>query len=166
MKKLLWIFIPVLFLAGVVAGTLLNGQGWLSVESRMSAPLTGDGSPDAGVAEEAAHEDGGHEDEHGSEKIVRMGSKEMKEIFSEIHYRELWRRVWAALAEGQAELGVVSKEELEDILSKAKREFIDLERAHEVEKKIRHDVMAELKVFTEQCPVGGGVCGVLERIGS
>ena len=86
----------------------------------------------------------------------RYGSKEMKEIFSEIHYRELWRRVWAALAEGQAELGVVSKEELEDILSKAKREFIDLERAHEVEKKIRHDVMAELKVFTEQCPVGGG----------
>ncbi|MEM2876273.1 MAG: adenylosuccinate lyase, partial [Candidatus Bathyarchaeia archaeon] len=80
----------------------------------------------------------------------------MRRIFSEVHYREVWRRIWGALAEGQAELGIVSMDELNDILSKTGREFIDLRRSHEVEKRIRHDVMAELTVFAEQCPVGGG----------
>ncbi|MCD6530640.1 adenylosuccinate lyase [Candidatus Bathyarchaeota archaeon] len=86
----------------------------------------------------------------------RYGSEEMRRIFSEVHSREVWRRVWSALADGEAVFGIISKEEAEDIRSKAKREYIDIDKAHELERKIKHDVMAELKVFAEQCPVGGG----------
>ena len=86
----------------------------------------------------------------------RYGSKEMRRIFSEIHYREIWRKIWVALAEAQREFGLVSDEEVRDLKSKMPREFIDLKRAHELEKKIKHDVMAELKTYAEQCPVGGG----------
>ena len=86
----------------------------------------------------------------------RYGSEEMRRIFSEVHSRETWRRVWSALAEGQAAFGILSKDEVEDIRSKAKREYVDLDKAHELERKIKHDVMAELKVFAEQCRIGGG----------
>ncbi len=86
----------------------------------------------------------------------RYGSQEMREIFSEVNYRTIWRKIWVALAEAQAEYGLVSKKELEDLKSKASFENIDIDRAHEIEKEIRHDLMAEVKTYAEQCPEGGG----------
>ena len=35
----------------------------------------------------------------------RYGSDEMRRIWSEVHKRRLWRRIWVALAEVQVELG-------------------------------------------------------------
>lgn len=86
----------------------------------------------------------------------RYGSSEMREIFSEINYRTLWRKIWVSLAQAQSEYGLVSEEELEDLKSKASAEDIDLDRAHEIEEEISHDLMAEVKTFAEQCPKGGG----------
>ncbi|MEM2082648.1 MAG: lyase family protein, partial [Candidatus Bathyarchaeia archaeon] len=86
----------------------------------------------------------------------RYGSDEMRRVFSEVHYRALWRRVWVALAEAQAEYGLISQEELEDLKSKMGAENIDVERALEIEREIRHDLMAELKSYSEQCRIGGG----------
>jgi adenylosuccinate lyase len=86
----------------------------------------------------------------------RYGSEEMRSLFSELEYRALWRRVWLALAEAQAEGGLISPEELREIREKAGREHVDLELSHRVEKEIRHDLMAELRVFSQQCPRGGG----------
>jgi adenylosuccinate lyase len=34
---------------------------------------------------------------------------------------------------------------------------IDIERAHEIEAEIRHDVMAEVRTYAEQCSLGGGI---------
>jgi adenylosuccinate lyase len=34
---------------------------------------------------------------------------------------------------------------------------VDVDRAHEIEAVVRHDLMAEIKAFAEQCPVGGGI---------
>ena len=34
---------------------------------------------------------------------------------------------------------------------------VDVARALEIEKTIHHDLMAEIKVFAGQCPVGGGI---------
>jgi len=65
-------------------------------------------------------------------------------------------KIWVSLAEAQAEYGLVSKEEVEDLKSKASSENIDLERAHEIEEETRHDLMAEVKTYAEQCPEGGG----------
>ncbi|MCR4408251.1 MAG: adenylosuccinate lyase [Anaerolineae bacterium] len=84
----------------------------------------------------------------------RYGSDEMRAIWSEIHRRRLWRRVWVALATAQAAAGLVTDEELADI--QAHQDEIDLARAHEIEAEIGHDLMAELRTFAAQCPVGGG----------
>ena len=86
----------------------------------------------------------------------RYGSPEMREIFSEINYRATWRKIWVALAEAQAKFGLVTREELADLKSKMGPEYIDLKRAHEIEREIGHDMMAEIKAYAEQCPVGGG----------
>jgi len=85
----------------------------------------------------------------------RYGSDEMRIIWSESKKRLTWRRLWVALAEVQAEFGLVSKEQVADL--RAHAEQIDIKRAYEIEAEIQHDLMAEVKTFAEQCPVGGGV---------
>ncbi len=85
----------------------------------------------------------------------RYGSQAMRRLWSEHHRRRLWRQVWVALAEVQAEAGLVSPEQVVDL--RAHQEDIDLERALAIEAEIGHDVMAEIRTFAEQCPVGGGI---------
>jgi adenylosuccinate lyase len=85
----------------------------------------------------------------------RYGSGEMRRIWSEAHRRYLWRRIWVALAESQAEFGLVTPEQVADL--RAHADDVDVHRALEIEAEINHDVMAEVKAFAEQCPVGGGI---------
>ncbi len=85
----------------------------------------------------------------------RYGSDEMRAIWSERHKRQLWRRIWVALAEAQAEAGLVSPEQAADLRAHANQ--VDVRRALEIEAEIEHDKMAEVKAFAEQCPVGGGI---------
>ena len=85
----------------------------------------------------------------------RYASDEMRQVFSEIHRRKLWRRVWVALARAQASVGLISAAQMADIESHAGD--IDIERALEIERVVRHDVMAEIKTYAEQCEIGGGV---------
>lgn len=85
----------------------------------------------------------------------RYGSEPMRSIWSEQHKRRLMRRVWVALAAAQHDAGLVTAVQLADLQSQA--ENIDIERALTIEKETRHDVMAEIRTFAEQCPVGGGI---------
>lgn len=85
----------------------------------------------------------------------RYGSDEMRRIWSAAHRRRLWRCIWVALAEAQAEFGLVTSEQVADL--RAHANDVDIERAHEIEAETRHDLMAEVKAFAEQCPVGGGI---------
>ena len=85
----------------------------------------------------------------------RYGSEEMREIFSERHKRKTMRQVWVALAAAQNLAGLVSADQLNDL--KDQVDNIDIERALTLEKVTRHDVMAEIQTFAEQCPVGGGI---------
>jgi adenylosuccinate lyase len=84
----------------------------------------------------------------------RYGSPEMRELFSETERRATWRRVWVSLAEAEAGLGLISANELGGIRKAAGE--VDIARAHEVEKRIKHDLMAELRVFADQAKEGGG----------
>lgn len=84
----------------------------------------------------------------------RYGSPEMRRVWSEINKRRLWRRVWVALAAAQHLAGLVSADELADL--QVHQDDVDFERAQEIEAEIHHDLMAELRTFAEQCPVGGG----------
>jgi adenylosuccinate lyase len=85
----------------------------------------------------------------------RYGSAEMRALWSDAHKRQLWRQVWLALAESEAQAGVVSLPQLEDVRAHAGE--LNTERALAIEKEIGHDVMAELRAFAEQAPVGGGI---------
>jgi adenylosuccinate lyase len=84
----------------------------------------------------------------------RYGSTEMRKIWSEVYKRRLWRRIWISLASVQAEFDLVRPEQVNDLL--AHQKDVDMQQALEVEAEIHHDLMAELKVFAKQCPVGGG----------
>ena len=85
----------------------------------------------------------------------RYGSPDMRAVWSEEYKRKLWRRIWVALAEAQAELGIVRREQVEDL--RAHETQIDIARALAIEREIHHDLMAEVQTFAEQCPVGGGI---------
>lgn len=85
----------------------------------------------------------------------RYGSQEMRAIWSEAHKRRLWRRVWVALAGAQCQASLVTEEQLADL--RTHQDDINLDRAAEIEAEIHHDLMAEIHVFAEQCPVGGPI---------
>ncbi|MDH5606985.1 MAG: lyase family protein, partial [Anaerolineae bacterium] len=85
----------------------------------------------------------------------RYGSAAMRQIWSEANKRLLWRKIWVALAEVQAEFGLVSSDQLNDLKQHAEK--IDVGRALEIEAEIHHDLMAEIKTFAEQASLGGGI---------
>jgi adenylosuccinate lyase len=85
----------------------------------------------------------------------RYGTDEMRQVWSVYHQREIWRKIWVSMAEVQCDLGLVSEAQVQDLRANAQR--VDLARAAEIEAEIRHDVMAEVKAYAEQCPVGGGI---------
>jgi adenylosuccinate lyase len=85
----------------------------------------------------------------------RYGSQEMRQIWSEVHKRQLWRRLWVALAEAQQSLGLVTPAQVADLRTQV--DNVDIDRAHQIESEIHHDLMAEVKSYAEQCPVGGAI---------
>jgi adenylosuccinate lyase len=85
----------------------------------------------------------------------RYGSPEMRALWSDAHKRALWRRLWVALAEAQAQAGVVSAAQVADLRAHAGQP--NTARALEIEREVGHDVMAEVRAFAEQCPTGGAI---------
>ncbi len=85
----------------------------------------------------------------------RYGSENMRRIWSEAEKRRLMRRVWVALAEAQCEAGLVTAMQVADL--RARQDDINIERAQQIEEEIRHDLMAEIRTYAEQCPVGGPI---------
>jgi adenylosuccinate lyase len=83
--------------------------------------------------------------------VERYASREMSAIFSPARKFGTWRRLWLALAESEQELGL----EIPDAALAAMRaqlDNIDLGRAAELEKRLRHDVMAHVHHFGEVAP--------------
>ena len=95
-------------------------------------------------------------DDYLSPFTWRYGSREMRAIFSERRRRTAWRRVWAALAAAEAEEGLLSAKELDGIRARSGAKDVDIAKAHELEREIRHDLMAELRVFASQAGEAGG----------
>ncbi len=103
------------------------------------------------------------EDEHvfwRSPLSTRYGSPTMLRRWGEHNKRRSWRVVWHALARAQHELGLVSAEQLADIAAHV--DDIDVDAALAIEEDIKHDLVAELRVFAAQCDAHGhGAGGVL-----
>jgi adenylosuccinate lyase len=80
----------------------------------------------------------------------------MSEVFSAQRKFSTWRRLWVALAEAEAELGLkISPEQITQL--KAHVDDIDFEAAAKHEKILRHDVMAHVHAYRDVCPGAGGI---------
>ncbi len=88
--------------------------------------------------------------------VTRWAGEKMLGIWSDDNKFKLWRRLWIALAESQRELGLdISEEAVEQL--RANQNNIDLEAAANYERKLRHDVMAHVSVYGDQCPDARGI---------
>jgi adenylosuccinate lyase len=83
--------------------------------------------------------------------VERYSSREMVENFSTRRRYRTWRDLWIALAECQAELGLpIRPQEIEEL--RRRRDDVDFARVEELESELRHDVMAHITHYGEQCP--------------
>jgi len=81
----------------------------------------------------------------------RYASREMQYIFSPDMKFRTWRRLWVALAETEKELGLDIRQAQIDEL-KSHIDDINYEVASAREKLVRHDVMAHVYAYGQQCP--------------
>ena len=146
---------------GRIRAVRYNADGFSARPERLAASLTGSArefgsrSPvRCGVFERRGRVLTQH-DHYRSPFSWRYGSEAMRQIWGEHYKRQLWRQVWVALAQAQAEAGLVTAEQLADL--RAHMGNVDIDRALEIEGEIRHDLMAELSTFAGQCRIGGGI---------
>lgn len=87
---------------------------------------------------------------------TRYASREMSALWSEQRKHSLWRRLWVALAECERDLGLdISEQQLQELRRHV--DDIDFDRAAAYEKELRHDVMAHVHAYRDQCPTAGGI---------
>ena len=81
----------------------------------------------------------------------RYCSPEMSALWSPQRKFSTWRRLWVALAEAEAELGLaVTRQQIDQL--KGHVDDIDFEAAARYERKLRHDVMAHVHAYGDACP--------------
>jgi adenylosuccinate lyase len=81
----------------------------------------------------------------------RYASRQMSELWGPQRKFATWRKLWIALAEAEAELGLkITAEQIAEL--RAHVDDIDFARAAEHERRLRHDVMAHIHLYGEQCP--------------
>ncbi|MEO2035940.1 MAG: lyase family protein, partial [Planctomycetaceae bacterium] len=82
---------------------------------------------------------------------TRYASREMSAIWSAQKKHSTWRRLWIALAESQQQLGLhITDAQLHEM--RASADDIDFEAAARYERDLRHDVMAHVHAWGDQCP--------------
>jgi adenylosuccinate lyase len=90
-------------------------------------------------------------DEYQNPLTGRYASHEMSSLWGAQRKFSTWRRLWVALAEAEAEMGLpVTPAQIAEL--KASVDKIDFAAADAYEKKLRHDVMAHVHAYGDQCP--------------
>lgn len=90
-------------------------------------------------------------DRYISPLSTRYASDEMQYIFSDNNKFRTWRKLWISLARAEQKCGLnITDEQIAQM--EANKDDVDYEKAAEWEKKVRHDVMAHIHTFGEQCP--------------
>lgn len=87
----------------------------------------------------------------------RYPSKAMLEIFSDDEKFSNWRRLWVALADAEKELGKseITDEMIMEMLGNITNINYDVADARE--RVVRHDVMAHVHAYGQQCPTAAGI---------
>ena len=81
----------------------------------------------------------------------RYASDEMLYLFSADKKFSTWRRLWVALARAEMELGLpITQEQVSEM--ETHLDDINYDAAARWEKELRHDVMAHIHAYGEQCP--------------
>ena len=81
----------------------------------------------------------------------RYASKEMSYLFSAKYKIITFRRLWISLAKAQRQMGLpIEKEQISQM--EKHLEKIDFAAADAYEKQFRHDVMAHIHAFGDECP--------------
>jgi len=88
--------------------------------------------------------------------VERYASPEMCELFGNRHRILTWRRIWLALAEAEAQLGLpITRKQIDQL--RRTMEDIDFAAAARHEKRLRHDVMAHLHAWGDVAPQARGI---------
>ena len=83
--------------------------------------------------------------------ITRYASRKMAENFSDKKKFITWRKLWIILAETEKELGLpITEDQINEL--KAHETDLNLDVAAQREKEVRHDVMAHVYAYGQQCP--------------
>ncbi len=91
-------------------------------------------------------------DTYNNPLATRYASNEMNYVFSSHKKFTTWRKLWCELARAEMELGLpVTKEQVEEL--EAHIDDLNLDTAASYEKKFRHDVMAHIHAYGDQCPL-------------
>lgn len=85
----------------------------------------------------------------------RYGTPEMRRIFEEETRIQKMLDVEAALAWAHAEVGNIPREDAEKIVAMASTKHVKISRIKEIEREIKHDVMAIVKALAEVCGKSG-----------
>lgn len=88
--------------------------------------------------------------------ISRYASREMAQLWSTQHRSQLWRQLWIILAECEQELGLsITDAQIAQLKQHAAN--VDLDVVKEYERSMRHDVMAHVHAYGDQCPEAAGI---------
>ncbi|REK19033.1 MAG: adenylosuccinate lyase [Planctomycetota bacterium] len=88
--------------------------------------------------------------------IERYASAEMATLWGPQRKFSTWRRLWVALAEAEAELGLpITNAQLDELRKHV--DDVDLVKAAAYERKLRHDVMAHVHTYGDACPAARGI---------
>lgn len=86
----------------------------------------------------------------------RYSSREMLYNFSPDKRYRTWRRLWIALADEERKLGLpITEEQVRELREHA--EDVDYAAVRRYEEKLRHDVMAHIRAWGDQCPKARGI---------
>lgn len=95
-------------------------------------------------------------DTYESPFCSRYAGKDMQKIFSADMKFKTWRRLWLALARSEMKLGLpITEQQL--LQMEENVDNINYDVAQQKEKEIRHDVMAHIYAYGEQCPLARGI---------
>jgi adenylosuccinate lyase len=79
----------------------------------------------------------------------------MREIWSQNGIWTSARDVWIAVAATQAEAGIVTNEQVQDLINH--RDELSVDRIWELERQKEHDVAAAIAHYAEVAPIGGAI---------
>jgi adenylosuccinate lyase len=86
----------------------------------------------------------------------RYGTPEMRSVWEADNKLQRMLDVEAALAEAEAELGLIPREAAVEIKNKASTKYVTWERVSEIERETNHDIAALVKGLAEVCDGDAG----------